>query len=164
MKQVGAEQRALRLFIQQPRIPAVRQLRGRAEAVLMSARVEQFAVDHPFGRPDSEVIDIDHRRDQAADRLCVGSHFQPLVERPAFIRLKMTEGDIPQVRRIHHLRDRFVYQRKAGLIPGRKQQRRVITDQKIIKLQIQPLSITANPKHIRCNFVHGGSVEIENEY
>ena len=77
MKQVGTEQRPLRLFIQEPRIPAVRQLRGRAKAVLMSARVEQFAVDHAFGRPDREVIDIDHRRDQAADRLCVGSDFDP---------------------------------------------------------------------------------------
>ena len=75
------------------------------------------------------VIYGDERRDLAAKRQGRGRIGEELIERTAFVRLEMREGNVAKPLNWHHVVDRLAHQRKEFPRPGVEQQRIVIVDQ-----------------------------------
>jgi hypothetical protein len=115
--------------------------RGKGRAVSEAARVTA-----------NEVVQVHHGANLAADYIGVGSRGQPIMERAAFIRLEMAEADVAQGGKVDELRDGIANFRVHSAQPGVEQQRFIVFHQKMVELEIPPLSEDRNAIDIRRDF------------
>jgi hypothetical protein len=101
--------------------------------IVFSGR-KRLAVSHAPGRPRGKIIDADHSADLAAHRFGVRRNCQPLIERPALVRLEMAETDPAYSRRLDQSRHLVTHHWEQTPHACMKQQRFVIADEKLIKL------------------------------
>src|SRR5215831_9956007 len=101
MKEVGAEQGSARLLEQYTRIPPVGKVWRTIETVAVFTGGQNVLGCHSAGRPDGEIIHTHQLTDERADRLGFRGKLQPIVERAAFVGLKVTPGNIAEFRRIY---------------------------------------------------------------
>ena len=87
---------------------------------------------------------------------------KPLVERAAFIRFKVTPGDMPEFRGVDQLGDCFPQGREHPLEPRVKEQRFLVAHKEVIELHIEVRNINREPEKVRGNFVDGGHASHSN--
>src|SRR4051812_5799700 len=116
VKQVRAEQSLMGLLKEKARVPTVRKMRGMTEAEAVLARNEFLVLRHPPGRSDRKIIHVYDGPHEAANGLGGRGDFQPLIQSPAFVRLKMAEADPAYFRRINELSHCLAHNREHGLI------------------------------------------------
>ncbi len=75
----------------------------------------------------------------------------------------MAEADPPDRLRIEHRRHGVPNRREHRAGTGMKQQRLLVTHQKLIELQIELLHKRGDAKHIRCDLGHSGHGASEGE-
>ena len=156
VQQVRAQQHAVGLLEQHAGVPAVRQMRRGHEAEPVATRLEPLVDAQRTRRAVREVVDVDHRADDADDRGRLGGNRQPLVERAALVHLEVAPADPPQRRRVDHFRQRLAHLREHPAHAGVEEERLLVADQEMIELQIERLGIHADAVEIRGHFVDSG--------
>src|SRR6185436_14759024 len=147
-KEVRTEQRTLGLFEQQSRFPTVRHMRRVQELETILSGVQQLAVLHPQCRPDRhEIVDAHQFADHTAYSQRLRRKLLPLTQGAAFIRFKMAEPDPLHRGRIEQRGHSVPSLRKERARAGMKQQRLVVTHEKLTELQIEFPHECRNPKY-----------------
>src|SRR3989304_4644015 len=75
-------------------------MRRRAKPKTVFTSGQYLTIRHPSRWPDCKVIHAYERSHYTACCMCGRCHFEPLVERTAFIRLKMAEANPAYLRRL----------------------------------------------------------------
>src|ERR1043165_967908 len=157
MKEVRTQERALSLFEQQPGFPTVRHVRRMEKLEAILSGVQQLAVFHPQCRPDRhEVIDAHELADHTAYSHSLRCKLLPLTQGTAFIRFKMAEPDPLHGCRINQRGHSVSCIHEECKRACMKEQRLVVTYEKLIELQIEVRHEGGNPEQIRRDFGHSG--------
>ena len=156
VQQVGAEEHAGRLVVEVAGVPAVRQVRGGQEAQGVRAGREGLAVGELPHLAERVVADAHEGAVGAARGLRVPCLLQPVVERPALVRLEVAEGDPAQRLGVHDLPDGVAHPLEHAPRAGVVEQRLLVADQELAELQIGLLDVRADAEDVRRDLADGG--------
>src|SRR5215510_11210042 len=119
----------------------------------MAAGIQSLVGRQAARRPDREVLDVDCRSDLAARPLRVRRDREPVVQRAAFVDLEMTPANPPQRGRVDDPGDGIANLGKHLSHAGVKQQRFLVTDEKVVELQIELRDVDGDAKQVLGDFV-----------
>src|SRR5215471_11103228 len=123
MEQVRAKQSAPGFLKEHTCIPPMRDMRGRIKPEAKPPGFDNFVARHRAWRPYGEIVQIHLYVDEAADGLCLRRLCEPIVQRAAFIALKMTEADVAEPRGIDQALNGLIHLREHSSIACVEQQR-----------------------------------------
>ena len=132
-EQVAAEERARRLLVHQPRVPAVRHVRGVEAPHAPAAEVDHLAVGERARRAGGLVVEPDGAADGAVGDGGGGGGVEPLAERAALVGLDVAERDPAQPAQVGDPRRRQGDRGEQGALAAVEQERLVGVDQELVE-------------------------------
>jgi hypothetical protein len=119
----------------------------------MTSRRERVSGGKREGRPVCEVSDVDHGSDLAARGLRLRGSSEPLIQRAAFVHFEVAPTDPAKRCRIDQLADRFPQSGKHLSHPGVEEQRFLVSNEKVIELQVEGRDVDADPEHVASDLI-----------
>src|SRR6266498_1559802 len=100
-----------------------------------------------------EVVHHNHCAYNATCSFCMWSNLKPLIQGATLVRLKVTETNPTQFLRLHDRSHSLERQGKHFLEPGMHDERFIIADEELVKLDTIIGMKRRNTKNVRCDFI-----------
>ena len=111
---------------------------------------------HAARGADGEIVHAHEFAHEGADGLSLGRELQPVVESAALVGFEVTPGDVPEVRRIHELLNRFPQGGEHRLESGVEEERFLVAHEEMIDLHVKVGNVNGEPEEIGGDFSDGG--------